>query len=94
MINRAPSEKQAAARGRNWGIRNLRALYAQAFQLSPVNRAVVQSVIDAELVQRGALPTDQHEAAKVAKAMKKLPKSDGRCPFCRAELDVCDCIPF
>ena len=57
---RPPSPKQQAATTRNWGIRNLRSLYALAGQLSPERREKVQALIDEELVDRGALPQAKH----------------------------------
>jgi hypothetical protein len=59
MIKR-PTEKQTAARMRNWGIRSLRAFYAQCHILAPERREKVCAIIDEELAARGALITKQH----------------------------------
>lgn len=44
---------------RNWGIRNLHALFAQAAQLRPDRRSAVQRLINEELADRGAKPAGQ-----------------------------------
>ena len=66
-----PTPKQDKARMRNWGIRNLRALYAQAYQLSLPNRQIVHAAIDAELHARGARTTAQHLAFQQLEATRK-----------------------
>ena len=66
-----PAEKQDAARTRNWGIRNLRALHAMAHQLSPDRRMAVQRIIDEELVARGALSTKDHCAKQLTDGIAK-----------------------
>lgn len=63
--------KQDKAWMRNWGIRNLRALYAMAYQLSLPNRQIVHAAIDAELHARGARTTAQHLAFQQLKADRR-----------------------
>jgi|HubBroStandDraft_1064217.scaffolds.fasta_scaffold306001_2 hypothetical protein len=48
---------------RNWGIRNLRALYALSYQISGERGAAIRALIDEELVARGALTDAAHSAA-------------------------------
>lgn len=59
MTARRPTEAQEAARMRNWGIRNLHALYAQAVQLRADRRSAVQRIINEELADRGARPAGE-----------------------------------
>lgn len=47
---------------RNWGIRNLRALYAMSYQIGGDRGLVIRSLIDDELSERGADITAEHEA--------------------------------
>lgn len=54
------SQAQENAAMRNWGIRQLRALQAQARVLSPARSAQVRALIDEELVSRGADTEEQH----------------------------------
>ncbi|UIJ43759.1 hypothetical protein LZK98_11720 [Sphingomonas cannabina] len=51
-----PTEAQDRARQRNWRIRSLRALWAQAGMLSPDRAAAVRHIVDAELQAAGAEP--------------------------------------
>jgi len=49
-----PTEKQKAARERNWRIRRLRGLYVQCGMLTPDNRAIARKAINDELLNLGA----------------------------------------
>jgi hypothetical protein len=51
-----PTEKQTAARRRNWSIRSIRALWVQAGILSADRAAAVRYLIDGELQAIGAEP--------------------------------------
>jgi hypothetical protein len=53
-VNKPPTVKQIAARQRNWRVRNLRALYSQAHQLTGHRREIALAAIDAELAGLGA----------------------------------------
>lgn len=75
------SAKQDAARTRNWCIRNLRALHALCYSLSPERRAIVQEQIDDELAARGALRTSEHKAAEIAKSEKRSRSLPDDIPF-------------
>lgn len=59
------TEAQDRAVTRNWGIRNLRALYALAGQLSPSRRRAVQALIDEELRERGAQSEYERETRRM-----------------------------
>ena len=63
---RRPTKAQDKARMRNWGIRNLRAFRALAYQLTGSRRTAVFDIIDEELIARGAKTHAEHEAAKLA----------------------------
>jgi hypothetical protein len=63
-----PTEAQDRARMRNWGIRNLRALYALSYSLTGERRTAAHDAIDAELALRGAEP----EGARKAQFLKEL----------------------
>lgn len=67
-----PTQRQSEARMRNWGIRNLRALYCLANQLSPERRRQVQAIIDDELRARGA-DTMAEQAANLRRRWESLP---------------------
>lgn len=54
MIERPRTEAQHAATMRNWGIRQLRALYAQCHMLAAPRRDAAWAIIDEELAARGA----------------------------------------
>lgn len=68
---RPATDAQKKARMRNWGIRNLRALYRLAHQLSPARRDAVQAIIDDELKERGAMTTAEQSKAIEAEWKKK-----------------------
>ncbi|GGO96406.1 hypothetical protein GCM10011329_22860 [Stakelama pacifica] len=51
-----PTEAQTRARQRNWQIRCIRSLWAQAGHLSEPFRTSVREAIDADLMERGAEP--------------------------------------
>lgn len=57
------TEAQDRAVTRNWGIRNLRALYALTYQIGGDRGFMIRALIDEELVARGALTTAQHAAS-------------------------------
>lgn len=67
-----PSEAQHRARMRNWGIRNLRALYRLAHQLSRERCEAVQVIIDEELKERGAKTQVEIELQKYHRSINKL----------------------
>ena len=56
---------------RNWGIRNLRALYALSFQITGKRGFVIRALIDDELAARGALTTAER-AAKMWERIEPL----------------------
>lgn len=66
-----PTEKQNAARIRNWGIRSLRAFYALSHNLSRERGDRVRAIIDEELAERGANTHAQHVEA-VGKRWAKI----------------------
>lgn len=68
---RPRSDAQHKATMRNWGIRNLRALYRLAHQLSPARRDAVQAIIDDELKSRGAMTTAEQLKSIEADYIKK-----------------------
>lgn len=53
-IYQPPTEKQKAARQRNWHIRRLRGLYAQCGILTHGNRTLARQAINNELLNLGA----------------------------------------
>lgn len=57
---------------RNWGIRQLRALYAQAHMLSRERREAVQAIIDLELVARGAKTGAEHAAKAGERVLRDI----------------------
>lgn len=59
----APSPAQKAARARNWRIRCLRALYAQAHMLTGERRERAQQAIDDEIALTGAETQAQRRLA-------------------------------
>jgi hypothetical protein len=69
MKDMRPTEKQTAARKRNWGIRGLRALYAQAGRLSAPRAAAVRAIIDDELASLGAERESVREQARITEDM-------------------------
>lgn len=70
------TEKQKRQQERAWKIRNLRALYALAHQLTEPNRSVVQNSIDAELILHGALATKDHQAKMMDSYIDNTPCRD------------------
>jgi hypothetical protein len=73
-MNGPPTEKQRAARTRNFGIFNLRSLYALSWQIRGPRGETIRALIDAELMDRGALPTVAHHAAASVKRVKQYQK--------------------
>ena len=69
-----PTEKQRAATARNWGIRNLRALYALTWSIRGERGDAIRRLIDDELLARGALPTVAHHAAETVRRVKQYQK--------------------
>lgn len=55
-FGKPPTEKQITARTRNWRIRSLRALWAQAGMLSIDRASAARYLIDCELRSIGAEP--------------------------------------
>jgi hypothetical protein len=68
--------KADAARTRNWGIRNLRALYALSYQVQGERGAGIRALIDDELVARGALTTAQRDAKALAEFLHRRAKAN------------------
>lgn len=66
-----PTEKQRAARTRNFGIFSLRSLYALSWQIRGERGDAVRRLIDDELLARGALPTSLHHAAASVKRVRQ-----------------------
>lgn len=56
MTYRRPTPAQEKARARNWKIRCIRSLWAQAGHLTGWRRRAVRALIDAELLTLGAEP--------------------------------------
>jgi len=61
---RPPSDKQRAARDRNWRIWKLRGLYWNSHPLRGERLAAYQAVIDGALSDLGAEPETEREARK------------------------------
>lgn len=80
-INRRPSEAQQAATMRNWGIRQLRALYGLTGSLSADRRRQVQAIIDEELADRGAEPEGERQRRARAEAQARLDAEFPEIPF-------------
>jgi hypothetical protein len=62
---------QEASRTRNWGIRNLRALYALSYQVAGARGDAIRALIDEECAARGARTYAEHAEAVAARWKKQ-----------------------
>lgn len=85
MTAKPRTDAQQAATMRNWGIRQLRALYAMSHMLTGPRRQVMQRLIDAELEERGAetemARKDRHEAEWAAEDRHAADFAEVEIPF-------------
>tara|TARA_R110002074_G_scaffold262994_1_gene435081 strand:+ start:4454 stop:4771 length:318 start_codon:yes stop_codon:yes gene_type:complete len=77
---------QKAAQGRNFGIFQLRGLYALCFRLREPYRSGAMAMIDADLIARGALPQAEHERRLMKEWRKRFEKESGEPAFNEDEI--------
>lgn len=68
------TDAQNRATMRNWGIRQLRALYGQTHMLSRERGDQVRAIIDDELAARGAKTSSAHAAESGVRVIQDLNK--------------------
>ena len=59
---RPPTDKQRAARDRNWRVWKLRGLWSNAFPMTGERLDAYRAAVDAELIHLGAEPETQRRA--------------------------------
>lgn len=74
-MSKRPTEAQNRARARNWRIRNLRALYALAYQLTGPRRDTAHRAIDRELKSLGAEAETARMARRAAEIEAAFPEA-------------------
>lgn len=61
---RPPTDRQRAARDRNWRVWKLRGLYWNAYGMTGEHLAAYRAAIDAQLAELGAEPETERDARK------------------------------